>query len=127
MEGELIYEGENVCLGYARSCYDLSAGDLNNGVLATGDLAMIDSDGYYYITGRKSRFLKIFGNRVNLDEVEQTLNELGYSCACVGVDDHMKIYTNFFPINKLFWNHRLSVEGCGNTLRYASITRWTKI
>ena len=93
VEGELVYEGENVCLGYARSCYELASGDYNNGVLETGDIARMDFDGYYYITGRKKRFLKLFGNRVNLDQVEQKINEAGYDCACVGLDDQMKIYT----------------------------------
>ena len=93
IEGELVYEGENVSLGYARNCYDLANGDLNNGVLKTGDMAKVDSDGYYYIVGRKKRFLKIFGNRVSLDQIEQKLNGSGYICACVGVDDQMKIYT----------------------------------
>ncbi len=93
VEGELVYEGENVCLGYARNCYELSKGNSNNGILSTGDIAKMDSDGYYYITGRKKRFLKLFGNRISLDEVEQKLNEAGYDSACVGVDDKMKIYT----------------------------------
>ena len=56
-------------------------------------MAKVDSDGYYYITGRKKRFLKIFGNRVSLDQIEQKINEAGYDCACVGTDDYMKIYT----------------------------------
>ena len=94
VEGELVYEGENVCLGYARNCYDLASGDSNKGVLETGDMAKVDSDGYYYITGRKKRFLKLFGNRVSLDQVEQKINEAGYKCACVGVDDQMMIYTD---------------------------------
>jgi acyl-CoA synthetase (AMP-forming)/AMP-acid ligase II len=93
VEGELVYEGENVCMGYARDCYDLAKGDLNKGVLETGDIAKADPDGYYYITGRKKRFLKLFGNRISLDQIEQKINEAGYDCACVGVDDQMKIYT----------------------------------
>ena len=104
VEGELVYEGKNVCLGYARNCYDLSSGDSNKGVLKTGDMAKVDSDGYYYITGRKKRFLKIFGNRISLDQIEQKINEAGYECACVGTDDQMKIYTteksNIEKINK---------------------------
>jgi acyl-CoA synthetase (AMP-forming)/AMP-acid ligase II len=93
IEGELIYEGENVCMGYARDCYDLGKNDINKGILKTGDMAKVDSDSYYYITGRKKRFLKIFGNRVSLDQIEQKINEAGYDCACVGTDDYMKIYT----------------------------------
>ena len=74
--GELVYFGENVSLGYAESQDDLSLEDENQGCLATGDIAQVDSDGYYYIVGRKKRFIKIFGNRVNLDASEQLLKAL---------------------------------------------------
>lgn len=90
--GELVYRGDNVTLGYAQSRADLSKGDENHGVLITGDMAKRDSDGYYYIVGRKKRFLKLFGNRVNLDEVEQLLRKQGIDCACAGQDDKMEIY-----------------------------------
>lgn len=90
--GELVYSGDNVTLGYAQTWKDLSKGDENAGVLMTGDMAKRDNDGFYYIVGRKKRFLKLFGNRVNLDEVEGLLKSAGYECVCVGVDDHLKIY-----------------------------------
>lgn len=90
--GELVYKGENVTMGYAESRADLSRGDDNCGTLFTGDMAKRDADGFYYIVGRKKRFLKIFGNRVNLDEVEELLKKEGYACACIGRDDNMKIY-----------------------------------
>jgi len=91
--GELMYRGANVTLGYATCKEDLALGDERNGVLLTGDIAMRDSEGYYYIVGRKKRFLKMFGNRVNLDEVEGLLRKKGIIAACVGEDDHMRIYT----------------------------------
>lgn len=92
--GELVYEGDNVTLGYAENQADLLKGDERNGVLATGDMAKMDEDGFYYIVGRKKRFLKIYGNRVNLDECERMLqaNYGDMECACVGGDDHMQIY-----------------------------------
>lgn len=92
--GELIYEGPNVTLGYAECIQDLSKGDEREGVLATGDMAQYDKDGYYYIVGRKKRFLKIYGNRINLDESERMIQEKfkELECACVGVDDNMRIY-----------------------------------
>jgi len=93
IEGELVYEGDNVSLGYAKNCYELVKADLNNGVLNTGDIAKMDSDGYFYIVGRKKRFLKLYGNRVSLDHIEEKINEAGFDCACVGLDDQMKIYT----------------------------------
>lgn len=90
--GELIYKGSNVCMGYAESCYDLHTGDENNGILHTGDIGYYDKDGFFYIAGRKKRFLKVFGNRINLDELENKLNINGCLCACSGVDDKIKIY-----------------------------------
>ena len=90
--GELVYQGDNVTMGYAESCFDLQNDDENNGILRTGDLAKIDPDGFYYITGRNKRFLKLYGNRVNLDEIEELIRTAGYNCVCAGTDDNLKIY-----------------------------------
>ena len=68
--GELCYRGKNVSLGYAESYKDLHNGDENEGTLSTGDLGYMDKDGFYFITGRKKRFIKIAGHRINLDEIE---------------------------------------------------------
>lgn len=91
--GELVYYGDNVTQGYAECREDLAKGDERHGRLETGDMAKRDADGYYYVVGRKKRFLKLYGNRVNLVEVEQLLAQAGYEAACVGEDDHMRIYT----------------------------------
>ncbi len=95
VSGELVYYGENVTLGYAEKREDLEKGDERAKKLVTGDMALRDEDGFYYITGRKKRFLKMFGNRVSLDEIEELLKKNGFECACVGSDDHMVIYTVF--------------------------------
>lgn len=92
--GELVYEGKNVTLGYAVCGEDLSKADERGGILETGDMAQFDEDGYYYIVGRKKRFLKIYGNRVNLDEIDRMVKgEFGVEAASAGVDDHMYIFT----------------------------------
>ncbi|MCR2047469.1 AMP-binding protein [Acetatifactor muris] len=92
--GELVYEGPNVTLGYAECGDDLIKGDERNGALQTGDMAQFDTDGYYFIVGRKKRFLKIYGNRVNLDEMDRLIKGKfnGIDCASTGVDDHMYIF-----------------------------------
>lgn len=92
--GELVYEGPNVSLGYADDGDDLGKGDERFGKLVTGDMAKKDSDGFYYIVGRKKRFLKIFGNRVNLDETERMIKTQfnAIDCACTGIDDKMYIF-----------------------------------
>lgn len=93
-DGELVYQGKNVTLGYAQNEKDLAKGDERNGILYTGDMARMDEEGFYYIIGRKKRFLKILGNRVNLDEIEQMLKERyrDAAFACTGVDDALDIY-----------------------------------
>ena len=92
--GELIYYGANVSMGYALSGEDLCKGDEHRGRLATGDLARFDEDGIYTIVGRKKRFLKIFGKRTNLQEVEHILRQQFdlMELACAGRDDHLVIF-----------------------------------
>ena len=92
--GELVYEGANVALGYAECGEDLVKGDERGGILQTGDMAQFDEDGYYYIVGRKKRFLKIYGNRVNLDEIDRLIKAQfnNIDCASGGVDDHMYLF-----------------------------------
>lgn len=94
VSGELVYYGDNVTLGYAEKPEDLKKGDERKGVLETGDMAKRDEDGYYYIVGRKKRFLKIYGNRVNLDEVDRLIKGRfeDADCASSGKDDHLYIF-----------------------------------
>ena len=92
--GELVYRGPNVAMGYARRAEELALGDEWHGELHTGDMARRDGDGFYYIVGRKKRFIKLYGNRVGLDEVERLLAarfpDTGF--ACVGRDDLLRIF-----------------------------------
>jgi len=90
-QGELIYRGPNVMLGYATQRNDLVKGDELQGLLKTGDIAYFDENGYFYITGRKKRFIKIYGNRVNLDEIEHYIKGQGFNGVCGGKDDQLLI------------------------------------
>ncbi len=92
ISGELIYTGPNVMLGYAESIEDLSLGDVNKGILNTGDIAYFDAEGFYFIVGRIKRFIKIFGNRVNLDELELLLKKISVNSACAGKDNLLLVY-----------------------------------
>ena len=88
--GEMVYRGENVTMGYANSREDLLKGDENHGVMHTGDLAHRDADGCYFIVGRLKRFLKIFGLRIGLDEVENLIkSEYKADCYCKGNDEKL--------------------------------------
>ena len=93
-DGELIYEGPIVAMGYAVCAEDLMKGDEWKGVRRTGDMAKIDADGYVTLTGRASRFLKIFGNRVSLEEVENLVKDgfAGAGCAATGADNDLHVF-----------------------------------
>lgn len=94
VEGEICYSGPNVMLGYASSLDEL-CDTIHAPVtkLHTGDLGYFDEDGYFYITGRAKRFIKVFGLRVGLDAVENTLREQGIFACCTGRDDLLLVFT----------------------------------
>ena len=78
---------------------DLIKGDENHGVLHTGDIAHRDADGYYFIVGRMKRFLKIFGLRIGLDEVEYLIkSNFSTDCVCAGNDDLLKVMITTEPL-----------------------------
>ena len=93
--GELSYRGPNVTMGYARCREDLLKGDEFCGEYHTGDIAMRDVDGFYFVIGRKGRFLKLFGLRVSLDETEGILKTQypNAEFVCTGDDSRMNIFT----------------------------------
>lgn len=98
-DGELLYEGPNVSMGYAFVREDFAKGDERGGRLATGDIARVDADGFFFIDGRKSRFLKLQGHRVGLDETELMVKTAfaGTDCACTGTDELMKVHVSNLP------------------------------
>ena len=79
--GEIVYRGPNVMMGYAQTAADLAAPDELGGVLYTGDLGYLDADGMLFLTGRLKRIGKIFGVRVNLDDIEKLAGLAGADLA----------------------------------------------
>lgn len=90
-EGEVVCIGEQVSLGYAEKRADLMRTDQNKGVLYTGDIGYLDVEGYLYITGRKNRFAKIYGKRIDLNALEQLAKE-NLVGEVVVLSDDKKIY-----------------------------------
>src|SRR5688500_6742154 len=80
-------------LGYASSRADLARGDELEGVLRTGDLGFVDGDGFLWVTGRTRRIAKVFGLRLNLDEIETMLRSAagGVSVAAVQDGDRVRV------------------------------------
>ncbi|GAB2817225.1 AMP-binding protein [Lentzea nigeriaca] len=95
-EGELVYRGANVMLGYATGPADLALGRVVQ-ELETGDVVRRASDGLYEVVGRTSRFVKPFGLRVDLDRIERILGSHGHEVACTGDDQGLLVATTAQP------------------------------
>jgi hypothetical protein len=88
--GELVYRGPNVMMGYAHRPADLALGKTVD-VLHTGDIARRRHDGLYEVVGRRSRFVKIYGLRIDLQHVEATLRDHGVTAFCTDVDHRLAV------------------------------------
>jgi acyl-CoA synthetase (AMP-forming)/AMP-acid ligase II len=84
---EVVYQGPNVMMGYAETAADLARGDELGGVLHTGDLGRLDDEGFLFLTGRTKRMGKVFGVRINLDDVEKN-----FPVAAVAGDDKLHVF-----------------------------------
>lgn len=73
--GMLYIAGPNVMKGYLGRD-DLTAQVVKDGWYMTGDVAVIDEDGFIRITGRESRFSKIGGEMVPHIQIEETLAQV---------------------------------------------------
>ncbi len=87
---ELVYHGPNVMMGYARTPADLALGRTTE-ALRTGDLARRTSEGLYQVVGRRSRFAKIYGLRVDLQRLESGLAAAGFTACCTESGDHVVV------------------------------------
>lgn len=88
--GQLVARGPNIMLGYWKDP-QLTGKVLKDGWYCTGDLGHMDSDGYFYLVGRKDEILKVGGHRVNPQEIEDTLMEsdLLVEVVVLGVPDDL--------------------------------------
>ncbi len=72
--GELVIKGSHLCAGYYKN-QELFNNNLVDGYFRTGDLARFDSDGFYYIVGRKKEMYISGGENVYPAEVVSKLND----------------------------------------------------
>ncbi|SDP47072.1 Acyl-CoA synthetase (AMP-forming)/AMP-acid ligase II [Pedococcus dokdonensis] len=90
--GELVYSGPNVMLGYATGVADLARGrDVHE--LRTGDLGTVDAAGVVRVVGRRSRFAKVLGLRLDLDHLEGDLGAAGAPVRCLDLGGRLGVVT----------------------------------
>lgn len=71
-DGEILSRGPDLCLGYTDSALTAGAFD-DEGWYHTGDVGVLDSDGYLTITDRKSDVIIRGGENISAVEVEEAL------------------------------------------------------
>ncbi|WP_020579891.1 AMP-binding protein [Actinopolymorpha alba] len=84
-DGEIVFRGPNVMLGYAHEPADLALGRTID-ALRTGDLGEVTREGLVRVVGRRARFVKVLGHRVDLDALEGRLRSEGHDVRCAGRD-----------------------------------------
>jgi acyl-[acyl-carrier-protein]-phospholipid O-acyltransferase/long-chain-fatty-acid--[acyl-carrier-protein] ligase len=90
--GMLLVKGPNVMKGYLAQPEE-TAKVMRDGWYVTGDIAMVDNEGFIFITGRLSRFSKIGGEMVPHVRVEEAIYKI------LGVEDegHQKLVVTSVP------------------------------
>lgn len=88
--GELVYHGPNVMMGYAHGPADLATGATVD-ALHTGDIARHLGDELYEVIGRLSRFVKLYGLRIDLQRLESAVHEPGVAAMCTEADGRLVV------------------------------------
>jgi long-chain acyl-CoA synthetase len=95
--GEILARGDNLMLGYYKNP-EATKETLVNGWLRTGDLGVIDKNGYLYIKGRsKNMLLGPNGQNIYPEEIENRLNNTKYISESIVLDLYAKIVALVYP------------------------------
>ena len=96
--GEICVRGANVMLGYYKNEAATAAAIDAEGWYHTGDLGVVDADGYLYIRGRsKNMLLGASGQNIYPEEIEDKLNAMPYVSECLVVQRGEKLYALVHP------------------------------
>lgn len=96
--GEILARGANVMLGYYKNPEATEATIDKDGWYHTGDLGVMDEDGYIYIRGRsKNMLLGSSGQNIYPEEIEDKLNTLPYVSESIVIQRGEKLYGLVHP------------------------------
>ena len=96
--GEIQVRGANVMLGYYKNEEATAESFTIDGWMRTGDMGIIDQDGYLFIKGRcKSMILGPSGQNIYPEEIETVINSMPYVIESLVVDSNGKLIALVYP------------------------------
>ena len=96
--GEIQVKGANTMLGYYKNEEATAEIFTSDGWMRTGDMGIIDSDGYLFIKGRcKSMILGPSGQNIYPEEIESAINNMPYVIESLVIDDGGKLVALVYP------------------------------
>ena len=96
--GEIQVKGSNVFLGYYKNEQATADVFTDDGWFRTGDMGVIDKDGFIYIKGRsKCMILGPSGQNIYPEEIEAVVNNVTYVVDSLVIEDHGNLVSLIFP------------------------------
>ena len=96
--GEIQVRGANVLLGYFKNEEATAESFTTDGWMRTGDMGIIDEDGYLFIKGRcKSMILGPSGQNIYPEEIESVINNMPYVIESLVVENNGKLVALVYP------------------------------
>lgn len=109
--GEVMVRGENVFLGYYKNEEATKAVFMEDGWFKTGDMGVVDKDGYLFLKGRcKCMILGPSGQNIYPEEIETVINSLSYVVDSLVIEDNGGLTALIYPDFQLAENDGLSPE-----------------
>lgn len=95
--GEVLVRGTNVMLGYYKN-EEATAETLRDGWYHTGDLGLLDEDGFLYLKGRsKNMLLGASGQNIYPEEIEDKLSAMPFVSECLVIQKGEKLVALIYP------------------------------
>lgn len=109
--GEIHVKGDNTMLGYYKNEQATKESFTDDGWMRTGDLGLVDSDGYLYIKGRsKSMILGPSGQNIYPEEIESVINNMPYVVESLVIEDDGKLVALIYPDIESTMNEGLTTQ-----------------
>ena len=109
--GEVLVKGDNVFLGYYKNQEATDECFTADGWFKTGDLGVMDEEGFLYIKGRsKTMILGPSGQNIYPEEIESELNNMPYVGESLVIEDGEKLIALIYPDQDLRDREKLTKE-----------------